>query len=244
MLWYAIYFSFMFLYGSCSYWSPKLLRRMSLIFSASFVMLGYRAMHPKSPAKMSPLAWSTWLFKPTCWRIPFPVVISSYIPKRKKAMAMRPFSSSAFVVKPKSLFESGLEDPLGSRRLCNPFFGGSSIFLSSLFLLLRTTFRIVGVEWNFVGVVGLFRKLLTLDCERQSAIAKMMVAHFIVVKVVNERCVWALWIASRASVATYASWMVRTSLTTRNVLMAGPLLYCHPWRICLWNSEGLLTRQQ
>lgn len=185
MLWCAIYFSFIFLYGSGSYWSPKLLRRMSLIFSTSFVMLGYRATHPKSPAKMSPLAWSTWLFKPTCWRIPFPVVISSYIPKKKKAMAMRPLSSSAFVVKPKSLLESELEDPLGSRRLCNPFFGGSSIFLSSLFLLLRTTFRIFGVEWNFVGVVGWFRKLSTLACSRQSAIAITKVAHFIVVRVVS-----------------------------------------------------------
>lgn len=49
-------FQFYVLVNSGSYWSPKLLRRMSLIFSTSFVMLGYRATHPKSPAKMSPLA--------------------------------------------------------------------------------------------------------------------------------------------------------------------------------------------
>ena len=196
-------------YVLVSYWSPKLLRRMSLIFSTSFVMLGYRATHPKSPAKISPLAWSTWLFKPTCWRIPFPVVISSYIPKKKKAMAMRPFSSSAFVVKPKSLLESELEDPLGSRRLCNPF-GGSSIFLSSLFLLLRTTFRIFGVEWNFDGVVGWLRKLFTTDCDRQSTIARRMAADFIVVKVRSLCSALAFQMRCELVSLPNASWMVRT----------------------------------
>jgi hypothetical protein len=66
------------------------------------------------------------------------------MPKKKKAMAMRPFKSSAFVVKPKSLLDSEL-DPFGSRRLFRPL-GGNSIFLSSLFLLLMTTFRAFDVE--------------------------------------------------------------------------------------------------
>ena len=66
------------------------------------------------------------------------------MPKKKKAMAIRPFKSSAFVVKPNNLLDSEL-DPFGSRRLFKPL-GGSSIFLSSLFLLLITTFRDFGVE--------------------------------------------------------------------------------------------------
>lgn len=59
---------------------------------------------------------------------------------------MRPLSNSDVFVNPKNVLGSFLRDPTASLRDFRPF-GGSSIFLSSLFLLFMTTFRDLDAEW-------------------------------------------------------------------------------------------------
>ena len=67
---------------------------------------------------------------------------------------MRPFSSSDVFVNPKNELGPFFPEPVSSPRAFS-LLGGSSIFLSSRFLLLITTFKDLDAEWAGLEIIGL-----------------------------------------------------------------------------------------